>query len=173
MPGNAVYFSRPVRNASEVMQTISSVLKLRAHCPTLVHTDSSRSHLVVTLTISSKSPDALALGETHSYTCHHQWYLSGHIFLQCDFITPSFSPQATECQEGQAAHRSKGMVESTLSPCQPRRPPLIWRALRKLCLLSLSLPFSFPMSLPKAQLLAGSVQDQAAAGGPRRERVCR
>ncbi|XP_041815310.1 kinesin-like protein KIF25 [Chelmon rostratus] len=51
----------PVCNASEVMQVISSVLKLRAHCPTLVHTDSSRSHLVVTLTISSKSPNALAL----------------------------------------------------------------------------------------------------------------
>ncbi|KAK9531536.1 hypothetical protein VZT92_010955 [Zoarces viviparus] len=51
----------PVRNAFEVMQIISSVLKLRAHCPTLVHTDSSRSHLIVTLTISSKSPNALAL----------------------------------------------------------------------------------------------------------------
>ncbi|XP_022626146.1 kinesin-like protein KIF25 isoform X1 [Seriola dumerili] len=51
----------PVCSASEVMQVISSVLKLRAHCPTLVHTDSSRSHLIVTLTISSKSPNALAL----------------------------------------------------------------------------------------------------------------
>ncbi|XP_068433497.1 kinesin-like protein KIF25 [Clinocottus analis] len=51
----------PVHNASEVMQIISSVLKLRAHCPTLVHTDSSRSHLIVTLTISSKSLNALAL----------------------------------------------------------------------------------------------------------------
>ncbi|XP_034756096.1 kinesin-like protein KIF25 [Etheostoma cragini] len=51
----------PVRNASEVMQIISSVLNLRAHCPTRVHTDSSRSHLIVTLTISSKSPNALAL----------------------------------------------------------------------------------------------------------------
>ncbi|XP_069014333.1 kinesin-like protein KIF25 [Embiotoca jacksoni] len=51
----------PVRNASEVMQIIGSVLKLRAHCPTLIHTDSSRSHLIVTLNISSKSPNALAL----------------------------------------------------------------------------------------------------------------
>ncbi len=59
---------RPVSNASEVMQIISRVLKFRAHCPTLVHTDSSRSHLIVTLTISSKSPNALALGETHSCT---------------------------------------------------------------------------------------------------------
>ncbi|XP_025754666.1 kinesin-like protein KIF25 isoform X3 [Oreochromis niloticus] len=54
-------FSRPVSNASEVMQIISSVLKLRAHCPTLVHADSSRSHLIVTLTVSSKSPNAVAL----------------------------------------------------------------------------------------------------------------
>ncbi|XP_028252498.1 kinesin-like protein KIF25 [Parambassis ranga] len=51
----------PVCNASEVMQIISSVLKLRAHCPTFIHTDSSRSHLIVTLTISSKGPNALAL----------------------------------------------------------------------------------------------------------------
>ncbi|XP_029903291.1 kinesin-like protein KIF25 [Myripristis murdjan] len=51
----------PVSSASEVMQVISGVLKLRARCPTLVHTDSSRSHLIVTLTISSNSPNALAL----------------------------------------------------------------------------------------------------------------
>ncbi|XP_060948103.1 kinesin-like protein KIF25 [Limanda limanda] len=51
----------PVCSASEVMQIISSILNLRAHCPTLVHTESSRSHLIVTLTISSKSPNALAL----------------------------------------------------------------------------------------------------------------
>lgn len=68
-------FYRPVCSASEVMQIILSVLKLRAHCPTLVHTDSSRSHLIVTLTISSKSPNALALGETHSYT-HSQTHIS-------------------------------------------------------------------------------------------------
>ncbi|KAL3052482.1 hypothetical protein OYC64_005097 [Pagothenia borchgrevinki] len=52
---------QPVRDASEVMQILNRVLKLRAHCPTLVHPDSSRSHLIVTLTISSKSPNALAL----------------------------------------------------------------------------------------------------------------
>ncbi|XP_029352769.1 kinesin-like protein KIF25 [Echeneis naucrates] len=51
----------PVRSPSEVMQAVNSVQKLRAHCPTLVHADSSRSHLIVTLTISSKSPNALAL----------------------------------------------------------------------------------------------------------------
>ncbi|TKS75622.1 Kinesin-like protein KIF25 [Collichthys lucidus] len=73
IPKAAAELFRPVCNASEVMQIIGSVLKLRAHCPTLIHTDSSRSHLVVTLTISSKSPNAVALGETHSHshTCIH------------------------------------------------------------------------------------------------------
>ncbi|XP_026197553.1 kinesin-like protein KIF25 [Anabas testudineus] len=51
----------PVFSASEVMHISSRVQKLRAHCDTLIHTDSSRSHLIVTLTISSKSPNALAL----------------------------------------------------------------------------------------------------------------
>ncbi|XP_019729365.1 kinesin-like protein KIF25 isoform X2 [Hippocampus comes] len=51
----------PVCDACEVMQIMSRVLRLRAHCPTLVHTDSSRSHLIVTLTISSKNPNAQAL----------------------------------------------------------------------------------------------------------------
>ncbi|RXN06255.1 kinesin KIF25 [Labeo rohita] len=50
-----------VRSSAEVMQLINSVLKLRSHCPTLVHMDSSRSHFIVTLTVTSKSPDALAL----------------------------------------------------------------------------------------------------------------
>lgn len=52
---------QPACSAPEVMQIIHRVLKLRAHCPTFIHTDSSRSHLIVTLTISSKSPNALAL----------------------------------------------------------------------------------------------------------------
>lgn len=59
---------RPVCSAAEVMQIIGSVLKLRAHCPTMIHANSSRSHLIVTLTISSKSPNAAALGETHTHT---------------------------------------------------------------------------------------------------------
>lgn len=54
---------RPVCGAAELMQVLEGVLKLRAHCPTLIHSDSSRSHLIVTLTVSSKSPNALALGK--------------------------------------------------------------------------------------------------------------
>uniref|UniRef100_A0A8C1MBJ2 Kinesin-like protein KIF25 n=1 Tax=Cyprinus carpio TaxID=7962 RepID=A0A8C1MBJ2_CYPCA len=50
-----------VRSSAEMMQLINSVLKLRSHCPTLVHMDSSRSHFIVTLTVTSKSPDALAV----------------------------------------------------------------------------------------------------------------
>lgn len=50
-----------VESCAEVMQLISSALRLRAHSPTLVHRDSSRSHLIVTLTVTSKSPNALAL----------------------------------------------------------------------------------------------------------------
>ncbi|KAM9703591.1 kinesin-like protein KIF25 isoform 2-T2 [Menidia menidia] len=71
----------PVRNASEVMQIINSVVKLRAHSPTLIHRDSSRSHLIVTFTISSKSLDAVTLarrlqtakkGLQHSI--HKEWW---------------------------------------------------------------------------------------------------
>ncbi|XP_028809427.1 kinesin-like protein KIF25 isoform X2 [Denticeps clupeoides] len=50
-----------VRNPAEVMELIRAVLRLRAHSPTLVHRDSSRSHLVVSLVVSSRSPSALAL----------------------------------------------------------------------------------------------------------------
>eukprot|EP00066_Takifugu_rubripes_P021206 XP_011610472.1 PREDICTED: kinesin-like protein KIF25 [Takifugu rubripes] len=51
----------PVCGAAEVMRIIDRVLTLRARCPTMIHADSSRSHLIVTLTISSKSPNAAAL----------------------------------------------------------------------------------------------------------------
>lgn len=59
---------RPINSACEMMLIISNIQKLRAHCPNLVHTESSRSHLIVTLTVSSKSPNALALGETCALT---------------------------------------------------------------------------------------------------------
>ncbi|XP_062857469.1 kinesin-like protein KIF25 [Trichomycterus rosablanca] len=50
-----------VQSSVEVMQLISAVVGLRAHIPTLVHRDSSRSHLIVTLTVLSKNPNAQAL----------------------------------------------------------------------------------------------------------------
>uniref|UniRef100_A0A3Q0RDV2 Kinesin family member 25 n=1 Tax=Amphilophus citrinellus TaxID=61819 RepID=A0A3Q0RDV2_AMPCI len=43
--------------AKTTVTTTELVQKLRAHCPTLVHTDSSRSHLIVTLTNSSSTMD--------------------------------------------------------------------------------------------------------------------
>lgn len=117
-----VSFYRPACNTSEVMQIIGNVLQLRAHCPTLIHADSSRSHLIVTLTISSKSPNAVALGETRLTA---RATPAGHAFPQSHFNMSTFSPQATECQEEHAVLRQKGVVESTLSPCQPCRLPLI------------------------------------------------
>uniref|UniRef100_A0A3B4A1B5 Kinesin motor domain-containing protein n=1 Tax=Periophthalmus magnuspinnatus TaxID=409849 RepID=A0A3B4A1B5_9GOBI len=52
---------RPVNSATEVMHFVNKVLKLRTHSPTRIHTDSSRSHLIITLMVSSKSPNALVL----------------------------------------------------------------------------------------------------------------
>lgn len=66
-----IHTYRPACSAVEVMQIIYKVLKLRAHCQTLIHTDSSCSHLIVTLTVSSKSPNALALGERHVLFTSH------------------------------------------------------------------------------------------------------
>ncbi|CAL1586481.1 unnamed protein product [Knipowitschia caucasica] len=51
----------PVSSAAEVMHFVTKGSTLRAHCPTRIHSDSSRSHLIVTMTLSSKSPNALAL----------------------------------------------------------------------------------------------------------------
>ncbi|XP_061098642.1 kinesin-like protein KIF25 [Conger conger] len=50
-----------VCSPADVMQVLSTVLRLRARSPTLVHRDSSRSHLIVTITVTSKSPNALVL----------------------------------------------------------------------------------------------------------------
>ncbi|CAN9507471.1 unnamed protein product [Ophioblennius macclurei] len=71
----------PVSDAAEVMRIIGRVLKRRVHCPTLVHADSSRSHLVVTLTVSSKSPNAVALArrlqsakKDMQRSAHREWW---------------------------------------------------------------------------------------------------
>ncbi|XP_066549701.1 kinesin-like protein KIF25 isoform X2 [Amia ocellicauda] len=50
-----------VQSAEEALRLIGHVLHLRARNSTLVHADSSRSHLVITLTVTSKGPDALDL----------------------------------------------------------------------------------------------------------------
>uniref|UniRef100_A0A3Q1JMX1 Kinesin motor domain-containing protein n=1 Tax=Anabas testudineus TaxID=64144 RepID=A0A3Q1JMX1_ANATE len=46
----------PVFSASEVMHISSRVQKLRAHCDTLIHTDSSRSHLILHSYTRSHAP---------------------------------------------------------------------------------------------------------------------
>lgn len=50
-----IYFLRPVEDVVEFLELVTQVLQLRARHSTLVHTDSSRSHLVITLTITIKA----------------------------------------------------------------------------------------------------------------------
>lgn len=83
---------RLVRSSAEVMQLINSVLKLRSHSPTLVHMDSSRSHFIVTLTVTSKSPDALALGMIYSVFSRVPVPNSHFLKLKC-----SLKPYAAIC----------------------------------------------------------------------------
>lgn len=108
---------RPVCNASEVMQIINSVLRRRAHCPTLIHTDSSRSHLIVTLTISSKSPNAVALGEIPSQTCtvRHN---------SCKHLTVTFSlfPLARRLQSAKKDMQRSTQKEWWSPRCQRANP---------------------------------------------------
>ncbi|KAM8832245.1 kinesin-like protein KIF25 isoform 2-T2 [Spinachia spinachia] len=102
----------PVRDASEVMQVIGSVLKLRAHCPTLVHADSSRSHLIVTLTISSKSPNALALARKLQ---------SAKKEMQRSAQKEWWSPGCRRANPG--AHRSSNDHLFASTPSSPCRSP--------------------------------------------------
>ncbi|XP_029966211.1 kinesin-like protein KIF25 [Salarias fasciatus] len=103
----------PVCSAAEAMQIISRVLKRRVHCPTLIHTDSSRSHLVVTLTISSKSPNALALArrlqsakKDLQRSAHREWWSP-----RCRRASPA------------AGHPSDGRsLSAASSPCASPSP---------------------------------------------------
>ncbi|XP_077949455.1 kinesin-like protein KIF25 isoform X1 [Gasterosteus aculeatus] len=104
----------PVHNASEVMQVIGSVLKLRAHCPTLVHADSSRSHLIVTLTVSSKSPNALALARRLQ---------SAKKAMQRSAQKEWWSPGCRRANPGGAAHRSSNDHLFASTPSSPCRSP--------------------------------------------------
>ncbi|XP_030261933.1 kinesin-like protein KIF25 [Sparus aurata] len=113
----------PVCSASEVMQIISSVLKLRAHCPTLVHTDSSRSHLIVTLTISSKSPNALALArrlqsakKDMQRSTHKEWWSP-----RCRRANPVVRNSSDELF---ASTASSPCPSPSLSPCPSPRPSI-------------------------------------------------
>lgn len=48
-------FARPIEDAVEFLELVQKGLQLRVKHPTLVHAHSSRSHLVVTLTITTKA----------------------------------------------------------------------------------------------------------------------
>ncbi|XP_074541745.1 kinesin-like protein KIF25 [Halichoeres trimaculatus] len=111
----------PVCNASEVMQVISSVLKLRAHSPTLIHPDSSRSHLIVTLTISSKSPNALVLArrlqrakKDMQRSAQKEWWSP-----RCQRANPSAQHSSDELF---ASSSSSPCPSPSLSPCPSPRP---------------------------------------------------
>ncbi|XP_044025713.1 kinesin-like protein KIF25 isoform X2 [Siniperca chuatsi] len=113
----------PVCNASEVMQIIGSVLKLRAHCPTLVHTDSSRSHLIVTLTISSKSPNALALArrlqsakKDMQHSTQKEWWSP-----RCRRANPATTNSSDELF---ASPASSPCPSPSHSPCPSPRPSI-------------------------------------------------
>ncbi|KAG8011311.1 Kinesin-like protein KIF25, partial [Nibea albiflora] len=113
----------PVCNASEVMRIISGVLKLRAHCPTLIHTDSSRSHLVVTLTISSKSPNAAALArrlqsakKDMQHSTQKEWWSP-----RCRRANPAARNSSDELFGSTA---SSPCLSPSLSPCPSPRPSI-------------------------------------------------
>ncbi|KAM7395365.1 hypothetical protein PAMA_006907 [Pampus argenteus] len=99
----------PVCNASEVMQIIGSVVKRRAHCPTLIHADSSRSHLIVTLTISSKSPNAVALARRLQ---------SAKKDMQCSSQKAWWSPRCRRANPAACHSSDEHLFTSTASsPC--------------------------------------------------------
>uniref|UniRef100_UPI0037E8613E kinesin-like protein KIF25 n=1 Tax=Semicossyphus pulcher TaxID=241346 RepID=UPI0037E8613E len=112
---------QPVCNASEVLQIISSVMKRRAHSPTLIHPDSSRSHLIVTLTISSKSPNALALArrlqrakKDMQRSAQKEWWSP-----RCRRANPAAQHSADELF---ASSASSPCPSPSLSPCPSPRP---------------------------------------------------
>lgn len=113
--GNGVCVCRPVRNAAEVMQIIHRVLKLRARCPTMIHADSSRSHLIVTLTISSKSPNAAALGETYSHI-HTHWTAARTPGGQPKFVSVQPAGCTLPKRTCSAPPRSSGGVRAVAAP---------------------------------------------------------
>ncbi|XP_066533910.1 kinesin-like protein KIF25 [Hoplias malabaricus] len=95
-----------VESSAAVMQLISAVLRLRAHSPTCVHRDSSRSHLIVTLTVTSKSPNALALArrlqgvrrDAERGTRKEWWSPRCRRAASSGSSSPASSPHPSPCQ---------------------------------------------------------------------------
>uniref|UniRef100_A0A673LP22 Kinesin family member 25 n=1 Tax=Sinocyclocheilus rhinocerous TaxID=307959 RepID=A0A673LP22_9TELE len=107
-----------VRSSAEVMQLINCVLKLRSHSPTLVHMDSSRSHFIVTLTVTSKSPDALALGMIYSVSSRVPQLIGFEAVMFSQAIRRYLSSSA-ECQTGcPAGGDAKLLIMLCVSPTQ-------------------------------------------------------
>ncbi|XP_068197829.1 kinesin-like protein KIF25 isoform X2 [Antennarius striatus] len=113
----------PVCSDSEVMQIVGSVLKLRAHCPTRIHDDSSRSHLIVTLTVSSKSPNAIALARRLQHakvdmkrSLQKEWWSP-----RCRRANPAARQSSEELF---ASPASSPCPSPSLSPCPSPRPSI-------------------------------------------------
>lgn len=56
-------FVRPVEDAVEFLELVNKGLQLRVKHPTLVHAHSSRSHLVITLTVTTMADSEDNLGK--------------------------------------------------------------------------------------------------------------
>ncbi|KAJ8410192.1 hypothetical protein AAFF_G00201730 [Aldrovandia affinis] len=111
-----------VRSSVEVMQVISAVLRLRARSPTLVHRDSSRSHLIVTLTVTSKSPNALALARRLQ---------SARQELQRPSQKEWWSPRCRRAASSRSASPASSPYHSPYhSPCLSPRPSITQAQIR-------------------------------------------
>ncbi|XP_053152802.1 kinesin-like protein KIF25 isoform X2 [Hemicordylus capensis] len=88
----------PVEDAMEFLELVNKGLQLRVKHPTLVHAHSSRSHLVVTLTITTKavSEDDFAPHWTDDYS--NQKLGKENVFTSCQSVKdgkPSFPSRAS------------------------------------------------------------------------------
>ncbi|XP_053470273.1 kinesin-like protein KIF25 [Ictalurus furcatus] len=100
-----------VQSSVEVMQLLSTVLRVRAHSPTLVHRDSSRSHLIVTLTVTSKSPSPQALA--------HRLQSARQNVQRCGPQKQWWSPR---CPRAASSRSSSSNSSPQSSPCHSPCP---------------------------------------------------
>ncbi|KAM9435456.1 kinesin-like protein KIF25 [Clarias gariepinus] len=86
-----------VHRSADVMQLLGAVLRLRAHSPTLVHRDSSRSHLIVTLSVTSKSHSSQALAYKLRGPQKQWWSPRCSRAASSRSSSPGSSPQSSPC----------------------------------------------------------------------------
>ncbi|XP_042565825.1 kinesin-like protein KIF25 [Clupea harengus] len=121
----------PVCSGVEVMGLLGGVLRLRAQSPTLVHRDSSRSHLIVTLTVTSRSANALALARRMQSSRQEPPRT-----LQREFWSPRCARRATAPPRGRPAPAPPTPEDG---PSSPASSPV-------------SSPFSSPSPSPRPSI---------------------